>query len=347
MHIPDDVNATRLLRIRRAVEHMVELNNHGVLLLGEGSLELARAALCQAINRIQHVLDAQAQHVDDLETIDPLGERSCGAAGVCFVTPLEPVVIPPSSSTEDNVSSSERYHATSPQTPTTITITSSSFATTSFINPNNNQRDDHRFSDASVQIELNAAPPYMTVRKDEAPPQLPFSPQEQEPQSTFLLSHSFLRPILFSSEDFVQAKNPPITQLSVSLFFNLAVINHKLALLAPSPIDMWPLLEEAIYSYRLAYIIQMEEKVEVSRLHTLGIVNNLGLLYHHAEMYVASKDCFQTLSEMIIKDQVQAHLSIQGRGLPAALESLYARYTEIFLDNIFEVFATHANAPAA
>jgi hypothetical protein len=138
-------------------------------------------------------------------------------------------------------------------------------------------------------------------------------------------------------------------------------------------------LQEAIHLYKLAYQLQREEgTMEVSRLHTLGIVNNLGQLLYQAEMYAASKECFDVLLEMItihrIRDQGSLrrlnHASLfwrqhyhdsssSGRSeeesrfwlqqqqvqheqelfLHEQQQQQDGPYMELFLDNIFEVRA--------
>lgn len=420
-------NATALTQIiGRAMMELVDLNNQGVSLLGEGRLELASSAIYNASDRIQLVREAQAHLKSYMaRRYDHHHPRNLvlGVQGHCFVTPLEPVTNNEGVTMMMDPMSSHTYGPVPVPHPTTQTTTAFVASTAS----NEDTSHDGRTSVSSLN-ETVVDPQHASLnevvvveplsssssssstktsssstsssdnvlveeerRRTRSPTKS--TPNKQPPRINFF---SFLRPIFFSAQDFLHLSNPPLNHLTICLLFNLAVVNHKLAMRMQSSSSQSldgvtrmddhddnrqrqrNLLEEAIYLYKLAYRLQMEDGlVEVSRLHTLGIVNNLGQLYYHAEMYAASIDCFQTLLEMIMVHRVRdqgcllrlnraaslfgeersshyhsASSSLQQQLLLQREQQVQqdAPYMELFLDNVFQVLGNSQacmNAPAA
>lgn len=393
----DDQTTVMKQRIERAMLELVDLNNQGVHLLGEGRLELARTAICHATDRIHQLSDTQAQlesyMAQRYQPPLPLN-LVLGVGGHCYVTPLEAVddegrgrtmmvdhpraygICPVPNLTQsstasvaatatNNYTNEEGRCASSPHNTGGVALKDATTTSTILASP---------LVEPTLSTTAAASPLTNNVLVEQQQQQQQQQEQRQalngtpnkEPRlsRTIMMPplFSFLRPIFFSAQDFLHVVNPPLTHLSVCLSFNLAVANHKIAmrmmqesisssssnsssppssrspsvddgLLVPDHDDTDDIVEddddsqrqqrilvplqEAIYLYKLAYRLQMEDAglVEVSRLHTLGIVNNLGQLFYQAEMYTASKECFQALLEMITIHRVRDQGSLLLRRL--------------------------------
>lgn len=186
----------------------------------------------------------------------------------------------------------------------------------------------------------------------------PSSPSDDS--SLFFL---FLRPIVFNLDEFLRASSPPLIHISICIIFNHAVANHALVLNPlEQPHHRQAALKEALALYQWLYTTQVETNVEVSRLHTLAILNNMGHLLlvcseaglHDAHL-AASRECFRLLMHLISVDQVVAQvespsLSPEVRASSFTLSrmaprispspsrnkavSVEAPFLELFLDNV-------------
>lgn len=160
--------------------------------------------------------------------------------------------------------------------------------------------------------------------------------------------YSFLRPFYFS-QDIINSSNPPMIKLSISLLFNLALSNHAIAMLQnntspPSCSSSTSFADEAIFFYKLAYSLQVDDRIEVSWLHTMGMINNVGKLLAGVGIYEESQHCFQHLLIQLIMVQIDQQSRCNGGLL---IETTTNKQIEGFLDNIWLMVLNSSNTSAA
>lgn len=152
--------------------------------------------------------------------------------------------------------------------------------------------------------------------------------------------HDFLRPIYFS-QDIVESKDPPLVKLSTSLLFNLALSNHAIAVQEVSPASS-STTEDAIFLYQLAYCLQNADGVELSWLHTMGMINNVGRLLAFVGVVDDAQQCFRhLLKQLLVRVD---NLSRGGAGTRLGDNG----HIEGFIDNVLHmVLRNKESSPAA
>jgi hypothetical protein len=173
---------------------------------------------------------------------------------------------------------------------------------------------------------------------------LSFDPSLQSSSSLY----SFLRPLYFS-QDIINSSNPPMIKLSISLLFNLALSNHAIAMMQnntspPSCSSSTSFVEEAIFFYKLAYSLQVDDCTEVSWLHSMGMINNVGKLLAGVGVYEESQNCFRHLLIQLIMVQIDQQSRCNGGLL---IETTTSKQIEGFLDNIWHMVLNSSNTSAA
>jgi hypothetical protein len=342
------------------IYQVVSLNNHGVGLLGNRNFEGARQVFYQAI--------AQMREADDLEQ----QQRE-----QCVVESGAPP--PPPDHQHHYYPPSPGGGSPPPNTPdaaSSMDVDDSQHTSSEFPS-----FERYVFSSGSC-MATGATGDHSTFishhgSSQQPPPSSPFSPPPKTAapavvsteDTAALYYYSFLRPILLSEENYADASlnSPLATQLVVCLLFNLAVMNHSKVLFGgfssslSSPSagattrtstitegddyrEMSLALQDAITLYRTAYTLQETQMVELSRLHTLGMINNMGQLFYQAGMDDDSRTCFELLLQKMITDQQQqpdptGWLVLDPWARPPAnvgddYGSLQEPYVKLFQDNI-------------
>lgn len=143
--------------------------------------------------------------------------------------------------------------------------------------------------------------------------------------------YDFLRPVYFS-QDIIRSSNPPLVKLCISLLFNLALSNHAIAIQEVTPATSTS-TEDAIFLYQLAYGLQHGGGIELSWLHTMGMINNVGKLLAHVGVREESQKCFQHLLNHLMLQVDKSRGEEQGARLVEVNKEQIAR----FLDNILEM----------
>jgi hypothetical protein len=172
--------------------------------------------------------------------------------------------------------------------------------------------------------------------------ELSFQQQQRTPSSIPL--HDFLRPVYFSEDIIGSSSSLPLVKLSISLIFNLALSNHIIAMqeeaISPSSSTV---IEDAIFLYQLALRLQHDGGIELSCLHTMGMINNVGKLLAYVGFLEEAQTCFQHLLKHLM---VQVDKSIGG-GL-ARRPEVNKEQIESFIDNILQmVLRNSETSPAA
>jgi hypothetical protein len=127
--------------------------------------------------------------------------------------------------------------------------------------------------------------------------------------------------------------------LSYSIVYNLALCHHLRAMSETSSIHEG-YLKGAIFLYKHAQTLLMNQSTKLDMLHTLAIVNNMGHAYHLLHNEHTAKLCFQRLLQAIMglseNDQSDPRVRTRNR-LPL----------DGFLSNIMSLLGSSSGAPAA
>ena len=137
----------------------------------------------------------------------------------------------------------------------------------------------------------------------------------------------FGRPIYFS-ESVMNWKNLPFSKISVALLFNLGLSYHAIAL--QDNIICHPFVADAIFYYQLAIEVQIKDRIELSALHTMGIINNISQLLSVKGDAGKAEESFALLLKplMIYVDQVKLS---GGRGLHQELDGFVGNVIQVLL----------------
>lgn len=327
---------------RSAFEHLIDSNNHGVDLMSQGKFLSARQAFYEASDVLKAILDDNDRSYFDM--VRRLGgqrrqvnvERFIsvdGAAGSSFA----PTFSAQDDLFEETADAGETRHDAD--------------------RPNGQSQEYQRLSSLLHQH------PFTHLHQHQHQHQYQ-QPETSLPRRTSKNGHNyspapvdlfiFLRPIMFSTDVPFQKSLPsshilPLTHLSICILFNLALSNHALALDAGlvSSADREAALKEAIHIYHMTYSLQVMTQVEVSRLYTLAMINNLGQLFssvhddggqHEVLTIQAARECFTELARMISVDRAARRClipAIAGGAAHLSWTLLEDTYMDLFLDNVF------------
>jgi hypothetical protein len=109
-------------------------------------------------------------------------------------------------------------------------------------------------------------------------------------------------------------------RLTAAVIFNLGLAQHFRALAQDNRRAKVDCLKQVIDLYELSYRIQAEEKVELSSLYTMALLNNLGQSYITMGEEQRSRDCFATLLNHLVvyRERLNAR-GANGQGNPWGL----------------------------
>jgi tetratricopeptide (TPR) repeat protein len=180
-----------------------------------------------------------------------------------------------------------------------------------------------------------------TVRQERGSPYSPPRTDDTLEQEETQLSQSsklyvFSRPVYFVED--LDYQHLPFVKLSISLLYNLALSYHAISLLGE---DSNPnMVDAALLHYQLAYDLQIRDGIELSTLHTMGIINNVGQIFACKGDIEKARGLFELLLKtlMVYLDQTQN----QGR---TGLES--NNLVAGFLKNIAQSVLRPSSSPAA
>ena len=116
----------------------------------------------------------------------------------------------------------------------------------------------------------------------------------------------FQSPIYFSEEALINNRLP-LANLVLSLLFNLALSHHSIAMQDPTATHS---LQPALLHYLLAFSVQVQHGIDLSSIHTLGLINNVSQLLNCMGDKERAQRCFEYLlsSLMLLVDQSRGHL---------------------------------------
>jgi hypothetical protein len=132
-----------------------------------------------------------------------------------------------------------------------------------------------------------------------SPPRRTHDTLEQEETQLYVFS----RPVYFAEG--LDYQHLPLVKLSISLLYNLALSYHAITLRGE---DSNPeMVEAALLHYQLAYDLQIRDGIELSTLHTMGIINNVGQIHACKGDIDKARGVFELLLKtlMIHLDQTQ------------------------------------------
>ena len=173
--------------------------------------------------------------------------------------------------------------------------------------------------------------------------------------------YDFLRPIYISEDEFL-INNAPLVKLTISLLFNLAITDHAIAMTIeeggtqdqlPSSKQTITTAANAIFLYQLAYCLQVKDGIELSRIHTMGMINNVGRLLAFLGDEKECEKCFKHLLKKLMVQSVEE--SYGGGVVPGPVSPTGAKehheelgQLEGFLNNIMAVVLRDTlSSPAA
>ena len=116
----------------------------------------------------------------------------------------------------------------------------------------------------------------------------------------------FRSPIYFSEEALINNRLP-LANLVLSLLFNLALSHHSIAMQDPTSTNS---LQPALLHYLLAFSVQVQHGIDLSSIHTLGLINNVSQLLNCMGDKERAQRCFEYLlsSLMLLVDQSRGQL---------------------------------------
>jgi hypothetical protein len=343
---------------RPSIELVIESNNHGVHLMGQRQFLAARQAFYNASDTLKAILDEQENAIFQVlqrsgiegwrEYVEQhlwFDEASPAAAGPAFIVGHD--------AASGAAASRYDFEAVGP----------------------GGGRQQHERSNTTVDNEnpshQQPAPPGHHASSSYSPATTSNTTTERrrksraaptaEHSSAKLVNGSdddlfvFLQPILLSADAISRARSPPITYVSICILINLALSCHSSALDGRQvPLLRETALRDAVHLYQLAYSLQVHTRVEVSRLYTFAMVNNLGHLHmmlHQQQgnqgfLLVKSRECFAILMRMISVDRAARSCLAttgdpprRGQQHPSTFGSSWSliedTYVDLFLDNVF------------
>ena len=158
------------------------------------------------------------------------------------------------------------------------------------------QGDDDQADEAGTSAEPESQSPSYHFHKMQEPKVT----KKFEDQEEFLSDETFI----FRAPLYIQSRVIDHTSFtyyyvesSFMLLYNLAITHHLSAL---SGKDTQKRLQKALKLYELAYTLQMTEDIQLTVLHTMAIVNNVGLIHAALQDEVKSRQCFQHLLSSIM-----------------------------------------------
>jgi hypothetical protein len=131
------------------------------------------------------------------------------------------------------------------------------------------------------------------------------------PATTCNRFYDFLRPVFISEDEFLLS-NAPMVKLTISLLFNLAISDHASAMMSSeeeetsfyssttTTVATVTTAANAIFLYQLAYCLQLKDGIELSRIHTMGMINNVGRLLAFLGDTKESENCFRHLLKKLM-----------------------------------------------
>lgn len=194
---------------------------------------------------------------------------------------------------------------------------------------------DHRSSDA-IPPQCPTSPEQPTaVRQEKGSP---YSPRtydttlEQEEMQFYVYS----RPFCFVGG--LDYQHLPLVKLYISLLYNLALSYHAITICGG---DSNPeLVEAALLHYQLAYDLQIRDGIELSTLHTMGMINNVGQI--HA--CKGDMDKVRGLNDLLLQT-LMVHLDqTKNQGRTTGLES---NDLAGFIKNVAQSVLGPSSSPAA
>ena len=182
-------------------------------------------------------------------------------------------------------------------------------------------------------------------------------------------SYDFLRPIYVSEDEFL-LNNAPLIKLTISLLFNLALSDHAIAMSmmttegcagenssVSARTASITTAANAIFLYQLAYCLQIKDGIELSKIHTMGMINNVGRLLSLLGDAKESENCFRHLLKKVMVQSVEESSRVDpggGGGRADTTASLTkGQHEELgqlegFLNNIMTVvLRNNLSSPAA
>ena len=122
----------------------------------------------------------------------------------------------------------------------------------------------------------------------------------------------FRSPIYFA--DSLGDRSLPMAKLALSLLFNLALSHHGVAM---QDRDATHAFDAALFHYQLAFNVQVQDGIELSSLHTLGLINNVSQLLTCVGDRQGAHQCFEYLlsSLKLHFDQSRGHIEPEVMGL--------------------------------
>jgi hypothetical protein len=181
-----------------------------------------------------------------------------------------------------------------------------------------------------------------TVRQERgshySPPRTDDTLEQEETQlSQSSKLYVFSRPVYFVEG--LDYQRLPLVKLSISLLYNLALSYHAITLQGGEASNP-NMVEAALLHYQLAYDLQIRDGIELSTLHTMGIINNVGQIHACKGDLEKARGLFELLLKtlMVYLDQTQnqGRTGIESNNLVAG-----------FLRNLAQSVLRPSSSPAA